>query len=109
YLSYKHGDDADIETTGQPYINDPEEVLEKLHEKDISPIARIVVFKDSVMAEESPELSFKEGDQVWKNGKGDAFVSPLKKEVWENNLAIEQEAEDMGFKDIQLDYVRYLE
>lgn len=109
YLTYKPDDDSDIESTGQPYINDPEEVLEKLHEKDIYPIARIVVFKDSVMAEESPELSFKEGDQVWKNGKGDAFVSPFKKEVWENNLAIAKEAAEMGFQDIQFDYVRFPE
>lgn len=109
YLTYEPDEDSDIETTGQPYINDVEEVLEKLHEKDIYPIARIVVFKDSVLAEESPDLSFKEGDQVWKNGKGDAFVSPFKKEVWENNLAIAKEAAEMGFQDIQFDYVRFPE
>lgn len=109
YVTYEPDEDKEFASAGQPYIKDPEEVLEELQDRDIYPIARIVVFKDTVLAEDDPELSFKEGDQVWKNGKDESFVSPFKKEVWEHNLAIAKEAAEMGFQDIQFDYVRFPE
>ncbi|HLR60714.1 MAG TPA: putative glycoside hydrolase, partial [Pseudogracilibacillus sp.] len=64
------------------FIDDPEKMMKVLEEKQIYPIARVVVFKDSVLAENKPELSFKENGEVWKNGKGEAFVNPFEKEVW---------------------------
>src|SRR5699024_6611943 len=72
-------------------------------------IARIVVFKDSVMAENDPDMSFLENGQVWKNGSGDAFVNPFDKDVWDYNLAVAKEAAEMGFQEIQFDYVRFPE
>ena len=35
------------------------EIVEKLHNNNIYPIARIVTFKDTKLAEEHPEWSFK--------------------------------------------------
>src|SRR5699024_3835545 len=56
-----------------------------------------------------PDASFKSGDEVWRNGKDEAFVSPFKKEVWDYNLDIAKEAAEMGFQEIQFDYVRFPE
>src|SRR5699024_11904295 len=53
------------------FIDDPEKMMKVLEEKQIYPIARVVVFKDSVLAENKPELSFKENVKVWKNSKGE--------------------------------------
>lgn len=92
------------------YIGDPEEMMETLAEHDIYPIARIVVFKDTVLAENNPELAFRRSDgSVWKNSGGEAFVNPFKEEVWEYNLDIAEKAVELGFQDIQFDYVRFPE
>lgn len=94
---------------GQPLIKDPRGMLKKLEEKEIYPIARVVVFKDTVLAEKRPELTFKDGDQVWKNNRGESFVNPFLQEVWDYNVQIAIEAAKLGFKEIQFDYVRFPE
>ncbi len=84
-------------------------MLEEIEEKQIYPIGRIVVFKDSVFAEKRPDLSFMDGGEVWKNGRGESFVNPFMKEVWDHNVEIAIEAAKMGFQEIQFDYVRFPE
>lgn len=89
---------------------DASDIIQKLIDNDIYPIARIVVFKDSVLAEKRPDLSFVESDgSVWKNNRGEAFVNPYEKEVWEYNVEVAKEAAKLGFRDIQFDYVRFPE
>ena len=89
---------------------DPEKLMPLLEENEIYPIARIVVFKDSRLAKERPDLSFKNPDgTVWSNRAGHSFVNPFQKEVWEYNVEIAKQAAMMGFKDIQFDYVRFPE
>ena len=109
-ITYKVEDDekpyADF---SQNYIKDPQEMLSELEKDQIYPIARIVVFKDTHLAEKNPEWSFKQNGSVWKNGRGEAFVNPFVKEVWEYNLDIAKEAAKMGFQEIQFDYVRFPE
>lgn len=94
---------------GEPYIKEPRAILERLEEKKIYPIARVVVFKDSVLANKRPEWSFADGNTVWKNGRGESFVNPFLKEVWDYNVQIAIEAAKLGFKEIQFDYVRFPE
>ena len=94
---------------GQPLIKDPRGMMKKLEEKEIYPIARVVVFKDTVLAEKRPELTFKDGNQVWKNNRGESFVNPFLQEVWDYNVQIAIEAAKLGFKEIQFDYVRFPE
>ena len=89
---------------------DVDELMQLLDENDIYPIARIVTFKDTLLAEARPEWSFTNGDgSVWSNGGGDSFVNPYEKEVWEYNTEVAIEAAKLGFKDIQFDYVRFPE
>ncbi|AGZ25411.1 MULTISPECIES: putative glycoside hydrolase [Staphylococcus] len=91
-------------------IADAKPLLKKLKDNDIYPIARIVTFKDTKLAKEHPEWSYKEKDgSVWQNGKGDSFVNPFVKDVWKYNVSISKEAAKAGFQDIQYDYVRFPE
>lgn len=54
-----------IEQFTQDYV-DPEELMYHLEENDIYPIARIVVFKDTRLANERPDLSFTDDNgEVW--------------------------------------------
>ena len=111
YLTYKPEEGTPLADLGigQPFIKDPRAALERMEEKQIYPIARVVVFKDSVLAEAKPELSFVDGNSVWKNGRGESFVNPFMKEVWDYNVQIAIEAAKLGFKEIQFDYVRFPE
>jgi len=96
----------------QRWIRDINQVMETFKENDIYPIARIVVFKDTVLAKQRPELSFlRPNGTVWDNGKPEpeSFVNPYMKEVWDYNIQIAKEAAAVGFKEIQFDYVRFPE
>ncbi|WP_425542208.1 putative glycoside hydrolase [Salinibacillus aidingensis] len=108
-LTFDPGEDSPYSDIGKNYISDLRSTLETLEKEGVYPIARIVVFKDTRLAEKRPELSFKENGSIWKNGREEAFVNPFMKEVWEYNLEIAKMAAEAGFKDIQFDYVRFPE
>ncbi len=109
YITYKL-EGTEYDDMSQNYIKDPEAMLETLSEHEIYPIARIVVFKDTVLAEKHPEYAFRRPDgSVWKNRKGEAFVNPFMEEVWEYNIEIAEKAAELGFQEIQFDYVRFPE
>ncbi len=97
------------ETYSKPYIKDPKALLETLAENKIYPIARIVVFKDSTLAEKHPEYSFLEKGKVWRNRRNEAFVNPFIPAVWQHNVEIAKIAAKLGFQEIQFDYVRFPE
>ncbi|CAM3796367.1 putative glycoside hydrolase [Cohnella lubricantis] len=111
YITYKT-DNPNLQKMGtpQPFIKDIDKLMSTLQEHEVYPIARIVVFKDTVLAKKHPELSYVQKDgSIWKNGNGDAFVNPYRKEVWDYNVEIAKEAAKHGFKEIQFDYVRFPE
>lgn len=111
YITYKTENEK-LKSFGTPqrFIKDIGKLIATLKEHEIYPIARIVVFKDSVLAKKHPELSFVNKDgTVWQNPKQDRFVNPYRKEVWEYNIELAKEAAQLGFKEIQFDYVRFPE
>ncbi|MBD2846039.1 putative glycoside hydrolase [Paenibacillus sp. IB182496] len=111
YITYPTENEELLELgTTQKNISDIDALMTKLEEHDVYPIARIVVFKDSVLAKNHPDMSFRNQDgSVWKNGRGESFVNPYLKEVWDYNIAVAKEAVKHGFKEIQFDYVRFPE
>jgi len=71
-------------------------------------IARIVLFKDNLLARRRPDLAVRrQGGGIWANAKGVAWVDPYRHEIWEYNLAIASRAAAAGFDEIQFDYVRF--
>ncbi|TCT22415.1 hypothetical protein EDD68_10961 [Melghiribacillus thermohalophilus] len=108
-LTFKPDKDSPFHDIGANYIDDPRALLKRLEKEGIYPIARIVVFKDTWLAQQKPEWSFKENGTVWKNNRGEAFVNPFIKDVWDYNVDIAIMAAELGFKDIQFDYVRFPE
>jgi len=96
--------------TSQKFIKDLPATMKLMQEHDVYPIARIVVFKDTVLAQNHPEMSYLTSNgKIWENGKGDSFVNPYLREVWDYNVQIAKEAAKFGFKEIQFDYVRFPE
>ncbi|MDC3413680.1 putative glycoside hydrolase [Terrihalobacillus insolitus] len=108
-LTFKPDTDSPYAETAQNFIDNPREMIKTLEDKGIYPIARVVVFKDSFLAKKRPDLSFTKDGKVWTNGKGEAFVSPFQKEVWQYNVEIAKMAAELGFQEIQFDYVRFPE
>ena len=99
-----------IQQNTEALVTDPTSMMKHLEENKIYPIARIVVFRDTVLAEARPDLSFKKADgTVWKDNGNHAFVNPFSKEVWDYNIEVAKQAAKLGFKEIQFDYVRFPE
>ncbi|MNW48158.1 hypothetical protein D3C74_255080 [compost metagenome] len=111
YITYKTDNPKLIEMgKPQPFISDINKLMERLKKHEIYPIARVVVFKDTILAKKNQELSFRNSDgSVWSNSKGDSFVNPYSKAVWDYNIEVAKEAAKLGFKEIQFDYVRFPE
>jgi hypothetical protein len=91
-------------------IPDLQERIKLLKGKNIYTIARLVVFKDPYLAgkKASYALQSRSGN-LWRDKKGVAWVDPFKEEVWDYNIAIAKEAADLGFDEIQFDYIRFPE
>lgn len=85
-----------------------EKIIEEFHQAGIYTIARQTVFQDPILAPAKPDTAMKtKNGNVWYDNKGLAWVDPKNKDVWEYNLAIANEAIDLGFDEINFDYMRY--
>jgi hypothetical protein len=85
-------------------------LLDTLRAHKILPIARLVVFKDSVTARVHPEWTIRRQDNsVWRDKKGIAWVNPYHHELWNYNIGVAEELAKMGFGEIQFDYIRFPE
>jgi hypothetical protein len=84
---------------------DMDRVMDKCWYNDIYPIARIVCFKDPVVASKRPDLAVHHtSGGLWGDGK---WIDPYSQENWDYLLGVAVEASRKGFKEIQLDYVRF--
>jgi hypothetical protein len=89
-------------------VKDISGLMKSLKEKGIYTIARIVVFKDNLLALARPDLAVKrQGGEIWRDRENLAWVDPFKKEVWDYNIQIAVEAAQYGFDEIQFDYLRF--
>ncbi len=94
---------------GPALIKEFDRMLGDLKAKGIYTIARIVVFKDNVLAHHRPEwavIDTRTG-QPWLDNEGLAWVDPFREEVWDYAISIAREAARKGFDEIQFDYVRF--
>jgi len=90
------------------WIADPEGLLAKLRAEGIYSIARIVVFKDPILARKRPDLAIHDlSGNPWHDQTGAAWLDPSNREAWAYPVALAQEAAGKGFQEIQFDYVRF--
>lgn len=88
---------------------DLEWLLNEFQSAGIYTIARIVVFKDSPVAETFPEYAVRDSytGGVWRDGTGTAWVNPLKRQTWDANISLAEEVIELGFDEVQYDYIRF--
>lgn len=95
--------------TDRDLIKNLPDLIEKLHANGIYVIARQTVFQDPELCEKKPEWAVKNTATggIWRDNKGLAWLDPTNKENWKYNLDIAKEAIDMGFDEINFDYIRF--
>ena len=100
---------AEIGALKLPTIKDARAFVADLHQRNIYAIARIVVFKDNILANAKPEWAITDTrtQKPWMDREELAWVDPFRKEVWDYNIAIAKEAAKAGFDEIQFDYMRF--
>lgn len=90
------------------YIKDLSALVQTCKEKNIYLIARVVAFKDPILAEKMPEWSLHNSDgSIFRDKSGLAWVNPYRKEVWEYLASVGEAAIKAGFDEVQYDYVRF--
>jgi hypothetical protein len=94
---------------GPATIKDFDPMMAELKARGVYTIARIVVFKDNILANHRPDLAIIDTrtGKPWIDRENLAWVDPFKTEVWDYNIAIAQEAIRRGFDEVQFDYVRF--
>jgi hypothetical protein len=110
-LNYNSSDPMLQKNAGtQTKVANMKALVDTLNAHGILPIARIVVFKDSVTARMNPSHVIRKADgSPWRDHKGLTWVNPYAKEIWEYNFRIAEEAVKMGFGEVQFDYIRFPE
>lgn len=92
---------------------DVRQVLDTFHENNIKVIGRVVCFSDPLMPLKEPDLSLKnKSDTVFKVPLGDshlAWLDPSKRDACQYIIDISKEALELGFDEIQFDYIRFPE
>jgi hypothetical protein len=84
------------------------EYLAKLKEKNIYTIARIVVFRDNLMPRKKPSMAVKNASgALWTDKQGMTWLDPYSKEAREYIFEICERAIEIGFEEIQFDYIRF--
>ncbi|MFW0871080.1 MAG: putative glycoside hydrolase [Patescibacteria group bacterium] len=85
-------------------------LLEKLYNQRVYTIARIVLFKDQKWAEAFPEDAVKRKDdptRVWKDYRGKTYIDPGSDAYRAYLIALSLRIHQMGFDEIQVDYIRF--
>jgi hypothetical protein len=82
-----------------------EKILDKCWYHGVYTIGRVVCFKDPILARRRPDLAVRTPQGgLWGGG---LWLDPYSKEVWDYILDLCVEAARKGFREIQLDYVRF--
>jgi hypothetical protein len=94
---------------GPVIMKDFDGLIASLKAQGIYTIARIVTFKDNVLANHRKDLAIIDTrtGRPWIDNEKLAWVDPFREEVWDYAIAIAKEAALKGFDEIQFDYVRF--
>jgi hypothetical protein len=94
---------------GPATLRDFDRLMADFKSRGIYTIARIVAFKDNILAKARPDLAVIDTrtGKPWIDNEKLAWVDPFREEVWDYNIAIAREAVRRGFDEVQFDYVRF--
>jgi hypothetical protein len=98
-----------IGAQGPGTLKDFDGLMADFKARGIYTIARIVTFKDNILATARPDLAIIDTrtGKPWIDNEKLAWVDPFRVEVWAYNIALAQEAVRRGFDEVPFDYVRF--
>ncbi len=84
-------------------------IIDTMRAHDIFPIARIVVAKDPLLAQAKSEWAVKRKSDgaPWIDKNGHPWLDPHHREIWAYAGDLGNEAIELGFGEVQFDYVRF--
>lgn len=84
-------------------------VLDTMRARHIFPIARIVVAKDPLLADARPDWAVQRraDGSPWLDANGKPWLDAHHREIWAYAADLATEAAQLGFGEIQFDYVRF--
>lgn len=84
-------------------------ILDTMTTLGIYPIARIVVAKDPLLAQKKLDLAIKRKSDLapWLDKNGHPWLDPHQRAVWQYAVDLAREAYEVGFSEVQFDYVRF--
>lgn len=89
-------------------IPNPQEYVKHLKERNIYTIARIVVFRDNTMPRKRPDMAVKTPEgKLWEDRKQITWLDPYNQDAKDYVLDIAEKTADIGFNEIQFDYIRF--
>ncbi len=108
-LSYKSKVQTAIDIgANQNMISDISATIATLKENDIYVVGRIVTFKDPLYARKVSDICYKKSDGTnWTDYSGNNWPNPYNTSSWEYPIALAKEAAELGFDEIQFDYIRF--
>ena len=108
-ISYR-GKNPEIEALGsyENRISDIKGLIKDLHSRDMYVIGRIAVFQDPHMTSIWKDHAVQTvGGGVWEDRKGLSWMDASSQKVWDYVIDIAKESYDLGFDEINFDYVRF--
>jgi hypothetical protein len=90
-------------------VPDMKEYIATLHDSNIYVIGRITTFQDPYFARMRPDLAVKtaNGTTTWHDRKGLSYLDPGAKENWDHIIAISKASYEIGFDELNYDYIRF--
>jgi len=84
-------------------------LVASLRRKKVRPVARVVAFKDNLVPPMFPYLAAQAAHDgsVWRNAAQVGWLDPFCAEVWAYLLDVARAAADIGFAEVQFDYLYF--
>jgi hypothetical protein len=112
-----------VKLDGKPnFVNavpDLKDYIQVLKSRGVWVVARQTIFHDNKLAKQKPEWAIHASSpiakaaekgyrsDVWVDRKGSGWADEYNPNVWDYNIEIAERAVDLGFQEIQFDYIRF--
>ncbi|MDR2772271.1 MAG: putative glycoside hydrolase [Elusimicrobiota bacterium] len=99
---------ADANKTASNMLINLPTYLKDLKDEGVYTVARLVVYRDNMIPRIKPSLAVKNPDgTLWRDNNGITWLDPYNEDAQEYILQIAERAADLGFDEIQFDYIRF--
>ncbi len=107
YINYETANDFAVKSGAKNTLYDIKKIISEMDSEGIYSIARIVVFKDPLIAKKYPEMAIKDsrnGNPLYSEGS--YWPDIYCRDYWDYIIEIALEVSELGVDEIQFDYIR---